>query len=261
MTTPRRSPPRWREDRLPRAAQGRGRGRRQGHAARRVDERSSLVAGAGARRGGLRVRRRRRVFLEKFVERPRHIEVPDARRRPRQRCIHLGERECSIQRRHQKLIEESPSPVVDERRVPRIGAISASRPCRPRATSTPAPSSSCAARTGSFYFMEVNARLQVEHPVTEMVTGIDLVQADDPGGRRGATCRSTHRPGDQPDAAMPSSAASSPRTRHAQLRMPSPGTIRGLSELRTVPGSATTGPRPVWPGPSTSCASTASRRR
>ncbi len=115
-----------------------------------------------------------RVFLEKLVLRPRHIEVQvlaDAHGH----CIHLGERECSIQRRHQKLIEECPSPVVDEATRQRIGAIAvkAVQAVQYRSAGTV---EMLRGDDGSFYFMEVNARLQVEHPVTELVTGFDLVK-------------------------------------------------------------------------------------
>jgi len=115
------------------------------------------------------------VFLEKYVDRPRHIEVQilaDAQGN----CIHLGERECSIQRRHQKLIEESPSPVIDAATRAKIGAmaVKAALACGYVSAGTV---EMLRGADGSFYFMEMNTRLQVEHPVTEMVYGVDLVKA------------------------------------------------------------------------------------
>jgi len=115
-----------------------------------------------------------RVFVEKFVERPRHIEV-QILADSHGHCIHLGERECSIQRRHQKLIEECPSAIVDEATRSRIGEL-AVRAARAAGYTSAGTVEFLRGQDGSFYFMEVNARLQVEHPVTEMVTGVDLVK-------------------------------------------------------------------------------------
>ena len=115
------------------------------------------------------------VFIEKFVVRPRHIEV-QVLADEHGSCIHLGERECSIQRRHQKLIEESPSPVVDAKTRAEVGKLAVQAVQAVGYTSA-GTVEFLRGDDGSFYFMEVNARLQVEHPVTEMVTGLDLVQA------------------------------------------------------------------------------------
>jgi acetyl-CoA carboxylase biotin carboxylase subunit len=116
-----------------------------------------------------------RVFLEKFVVRPRHIEfqiLADSHGN----CVHLLERECSIQRRHQKLIEECPSPVIDEATRAEVGAL-AIKAVQAAGYVNAGTVEFLRDDDGSFYFMEINARLQVEHPVTEEVTGIDLVKA------------------------------------------------------------------------------------
>jgi propionyl-CoA carboxylase alpha chain len=115
------------------------------------------------------------VFLEKFVESPRHIEVQifgDSHGT----VVHLGERECSIQRRYQKIVEEAPSTAIDEALRHELGraAIAAGKALAYEGAGTV---EFVMAPDGSFYFLEVNTRLQVEHPVTELVTGVDLVRA------------------------------------------------------------------------------------
>ena len=153
------------------AAGGGGRGMRVARSADELDD-----ALAAARREARGAFGDDRVFIERFLGRARHLEVQliaDARGA----VVHLGERECSLQRRHQKVIEESPSPVVDAELRARLGS---------EAVALARAAGYAGAGTVEFiadfddpaehYFLEVNARLQVEHPVTELVTGLDLVE-------------------------------------------------------------------------------------
>jgi acetyl-CoA carboxylase biotin carboxylase subunit len=114
------------------------------------------------------------VYIEKYVESPRHIEfqiLGDTYGN----VVHLGERECSIQRRHQKLIEESPSPALTDKIRRRMGSIVIDAAKAVQYTNA-GTFEFLMDSQGHFYFMEANTRLQVEHPVTEMVTGIDIVK-------------------------------------------------------------------------------------
>ena len=119
-----------------------------------------------------------RVFIEKFIEQPRHIEI-QILGDTQGNIVYLGERECSIQRRHQKVVEEAPSPFVSPEMRKRMGeqAVALARAVGYYSAGTVELIVSGADTTGEgFYFLEMNTRLQVEHPVTEYVTGVDLVE-------------------------------------------------------------------------------------
>ena len=114
------------------------------------------------------------VYIEKYLEHPRHIEFQILGDH-HGNMIHLGERECSIQRRHQKLIEESPSPVLSEKVRKKMGALVVDAAKAVQYTNA-GTFEFLLDSEGKFYYMETNTRLQVEHPVTEMVTGLDIVK-------------------------------------------------------------------------------------
>jgi len=114
------------------------------------------------------------VYVERYIERPRHIEI-QILADEHGNCVSLGERECTIQRRHQKLLEEAPSPVISPELRDKMGAV-AVKACKEIGYSNAGTFEFLLDEDGSFYFMEMNTRIQVEHPVTEMVTLADIVR-------------------------------------------------------------------------------------
>jgi len=113
------------------------------------------------------------IYMEKFLDRPRHIEF-QVLADNKGRVIHLGDRDCSIQRQHQKVLEEAPAPGISSRQREKIGAVCV-QACK-AVDYRGAGTLEFLYQDGEFYFIEMNTRIQVEHPVTEMITGVDIVQ-------------------------------------------------------------------------------------
>ena len=151
------------------SAGGGGRGMRLVHT--RDDLRRALQAAQGEAEAAFGSGE---VYIEKYVEEPRHIEVQILADK-HQNVVHLGARDCSIQRRHQKLLEEAPPPGLRERFIRALGK-AATRAAHAIDYTGAGTIEFLVDRDGHFYFMEMNTRIQVEHPVTEMITGIDIVK-------------------------------------------------------------------------------------
>ena len=200
--------------RLPDHDQGQRGRRRQGNAARRARGGSALRRSSASRARRSRSSATAAVYAEKFIASPRHIEVQILGDQ-HGNIIHVGERECTLQRRHQKVVEECPSPVVDDELRAALGAMAVKAAAAVNYYS--AGTIECLMGPDrEFYFLEMNTRLQVEHPVTEMVWGVDLVKEQLRIARGRDACRSAQE--DLGRTATPSSAASTPRIRRATSR-------------------------------------------
>lgn len=151
------------------SAGGGGKGMRIAHNARECEEGFTLARSEAKSSFG-----DDRVFIEKFILNPRHVEIQVLGDK-HGNVIHLGERECSIQRRNQKVIEEAPSPLLDDKTRKAMGAQAVAL-AQAVGYDSAGTVEFVAGQDRSFYFLEMNTRLQVEHPVTELVTGIDLVE-------------------------------------------------------------------------------------
>jgi propionyl-CoA carboxylase alpha chain len=178
-----------------------------------------------------------RVFIEKFVEGPHHIEI-QVIADSFGNTVYLLERECSIQRRHQKVLEEAPSPFIDDsiRRAMGEQAVALAKAVNYQSAGTV---EFVVGSDKSFYFLEMNTRLQVEHPVTEMITGVDLVELmiRVAAGENCLSCRTTSNP-----TAGPSSAGSTPK-------IPSAASCRRSADWSSIghrrPSTARSGSTPA----------------
>jgi acetyl-CoA carboxylase biotin carboxylase subunit len=188
------------------------------------DETELLPAFSAAGREALGAFGDGRLFLERYLERPRHVEVQILADNSGT-VVHLGERECSVQRRHQKIIEETPSPAVDPalRQQMTEAAVAVARCSGYRNAGTV---EFLLDADGRFYFLEMNTRLQVEHPITEWVTGLDIVQAQLRLAAGEPLWLRQHDVGSRGHAIECRICAEDP----SQQFLPSPGTIAHLRE-------------------------------
>jgi acetyl-CoA carboxylase biotin carboxylase subunit len=197
------------------AAGGGGRGLRIANSMRELEAVFSVASEEGVAAFGNGA-----LYIEKYLPRARHIEfqiVADLHHN----ILHLGERECSIQRRYQKILEEAPSPVLNKRLRDRMGA-TAIKAAQAIGYTNVGTIEFLLDDQGHFYFIEMNTRVQVEHPITEMVTGIDIVQASIVAAAGEAL------PWRQRDISMSGHAIECRVLAEDPIRMlPSPGTIRG----------------------------------
>ena len=163
------------------------------------------------------------VYIEKAIINPRHIEM-QVFGDEHGNVVYLGERECSVQRRHQKVLEEAPSPIVDQDMRRRMGEV-AVRVAKAAGYTNAGTVEFLVDQQKNFYFLEMNTRLQVEHPVTELVTGLDLVHLQI--AHRCRRAAAVHSRKTSSCAATPSSAASTPKI-PTTISSPRPGKITRL---------------------------------
>ena len=236
--------------RLPGADQGQRRRRRQGHARASTRREDFAAALASCQREAQARLRRRRMCWSRSTCCGRGTSRSRCSATRHGNCVYLFERDCSVQRRHQKVLEEAPAPGMTPRAPRGDGRRRRSRRPRRSATSAPARWSSSPHQDGSFYFMEMNTRLQVEHPVTEMITGLDLVEWQlrvaageplplraGPAGRSTATRSrraSTPRTRTRASCRRPAGCCTCRRRRSASMCASTPASSRATRSRRTT---------------------------